>query len=52
MEKMFQHFGFSSGQDMIGFPQMSPFPDCLRQPYQQASQPQGDNQTNIQEDDE
>ena len=34
MEKMFQHFGFSSGQDMTGFPQMLPFPDYLHQLYQ------------------
>ncbi|GMN43277.1 hypothetical protein TIFTF001_012474 [Ficus carica] len=52
MEKIFQHFGFSSVQDMTGFPQMPPFADRLRQPYQRASQPQEDNQTNIQEDDE
>ncbi|GMN21821.1 hypothetical protein TIFTF001_040129 [Ficus carica] len=37
MDKMFQHFSFSSGQDMTGFPQMPPFPDRLRQPYQRAS---------------
>ncbi|GMN48394.1 hypothetical protein TIFTF001_017565 [Ficus carica] len=37
IEKMFQHFGFSSGHDMIGFPQMPPFPDHLRHPYQRAS---------------
>ncbi|GMN60701.1 hypothetical protein TIFTF001_029794 [Ficus carica] len=29
MEKMFQHFGFSSGRDITGFPHMPPFPDRL-----------------------
>ncbi|GMN58197.1 hypothetical protein TIFTF001_027295 [Ficus carica] len=48
MEQMFQHFDFSLGRDMTEFPQMPPFPNRLHQPYQQASQQQGDNQTNIQ----
>ena len=52
IEQMFQHFGFSSGHDMTGFPQMPPFPDHLRHPYQQASQPPGDKQPNIHDDDE